>query len=177
MPIVWQGKHLIVELTQYLDKNRQPREYETVRRTTHGHIAAIVAITKDRKVILVEQLRVPHAARIVEFPAGLNDKAGGENVADLAARELLEETGYAPGTPLRCLMVGPFDAGLNDDVLEYYFTSDAHKVQESSPEDTEDIRVLAVPLDEFEQFCLDNQPFCDIKMLAPIAMARHLKLI
>lgn len=177
-PVVWQGKYVRVELTRYLNRLGQILPYETVRRMARGEIVAVLAVTEKREVVLTKSFRVPHGHKLdycIEFPAGLADK--GVDSAELARLELLEETGYAPGTPLTRLMAGPFDAGMNDDTLAYYFTAGARKVAEQALEPAEDIEVLTVPLDGLEDFLLANQPHCDIKMLGPVAMARHLKLL
>lgn len=52
----------------------------------------ILAITKDKKLILVRQFRPALKTYALEFPAGGIDK--NENPLDAAKRELYEETGY-----------------------------------------------------------------------------------
>ena len=71
-------------------------EYVTRRGVTG--IVVIVAITDDGKLVLVEQHRTAVHGRVIELPAGLvGDGAAhaGEALTDAAARELVEETGYA----------------------------------------------------------------------------------
>ena len=54
--------------------------------------AMIVGITKDKKLILIEQYRYLVGKTVIEFPAGgLN---GSENIKVGAKREFREETGY-----------------------------------------------------------------------------------
>lgn len=54
---------------------------------------AIVAITDDDLVVLARQFRAGPGRVLDELPGGLVDP--GESVLEAAARELLEETGYA----------------------------------------------------------------------------------
>ena len=65
-------------------------EYDVVR---HRGAAAVVPVTPDGDVLLVQQLRPAIRQKLVEIPAGLLDAAG-EDALACAARELFEETGY-----------------------------------------------------------------------------------
>lgn len=167
--VSWLGTFIRVEHTQYLTRLGVARGYEVVRRNTFGDIVAVFALTREREVVLVKSYRVPHDAWVVEKPAGLADKKG-EVAAELAARELEEETGYGGGTPMELVLRGPFDAGLNDDILLVYFTKDVVKLHEPQLEGTEDIQTILVPLDGLVDF-VEHPPtgvMVDMKLLAPI---------
>jgi len=92
---VWEGRYIAA-------KTRGRWEY--VSRTRNVGAAVILAIdegpfgeAQDRHVLLVEQYRVPLGRLCIELPAGLiGDEDESEAVADAAARELEEETGYRP---------------------------------------------------------------------------------
>jgi len=84
---VWEGRYIAA-------KTRGRWEY--VSRTRNVGAAVILAIDESH-VLLVEQYRVPLGRLCIELPAGLiGDEDESEAVADAAARELEEETGYRP---------------------------------------------------------------------------------
>ena len=56
--------------------------------------ANVVAITPDRRIVMVEQYRFGLDAVTLEIPGGVVDD--GEDPAETCRRELLEETGYGP---------------------------------------------------------------------------------
>lgn len=58
-----------------------------------GRTVAVVALTEGGRVVLARQFRPGPGTVIDELPGGMVDP--GEEIAAAAARELLEETGYA----------------------------------------------------------------------------------
>lgn len=54
--------------------------------------AIIVALTKDKKVVLQRQYRHPHKRWLWQLPAGTAED--GENIEEMIKRELAEESGY-----------------------------------------------------------------------------------
>ncbi len=173
----WRGKFVRVELTKWLDRLGRVRDYETLRRNTHGDVVSVFALTDRREVVLVKQYRVPQNSWVIEKPAGLADKKG-EAAAELAARELQEETGYCGGTPMELVLRGPFDSGFNDDIMSVFFTKDAVKLQEPQLEPAEDLETVLVPLDDLVDFVLHPPDGClvDMKLLStlPILQAKGL---
>lgn len=138
---VWEGKFLKVMVHdgwQYV-----------VRQGITG-IVCVVAVTDDRKLVLIEQHRIPVAARVLEMPAGLvGDEAGHEDEAEevAARRELLEETGYEAARMER-LFDGVVSAGLSDERLSFFLATGCRKVGPGCGDGTEAITVYEVPLDE-----------------------------
>ncbi len=86
--IMWQGAFITV---------RRQGNWEFVGRA-RGISAAVILAVDDGHVLLVEQYRVPLGRACLELPAGLvGDETAGEPIAQAAARELEEETGYRAG--------------------------------------------------------------------------------
>lgn len=128
--------------------------WEFVERTGVNGVVAIVAITDDDRIILVEQYRKPVGNRVLEIPAGLSgDIAGAEN-EDLiiaAARELMEETGYE-ATDWTVLGEAPVSAGLTNETVMFFRARGLTKTGPGGGDASEDIEVVEVPLAELRDF-------------------------
>jgi ADP-ribose pyrophosphatase len=110
----------------------------------------IVPMTRDGKVVFVEQFRRPVAAQVIEWPAGLvNDKAShdAETMEAAARRELLEETGYE-AEHLAFLVEGPVSSGLSSEIITFYQALDVVKKGPGGGDATESIKVHEIPLKE-----------------------------
>lgn len=109
-------------------------------------VAVVFALTEDRQVILVEQYKHGIATTCMELPGGYLD-SGTEDPAEAARRELLEETGYAVdeitllasfvNQPTRC-----------NNRTHTYFATGARRVTGQNLDDSENIHVQLVDLDE-----------------------------
>lgn len=147
---VFHGRFIRVVRRHFRDREQRAGIWEMVSRKTHGPIVAVVAVTPEHEVILNRIWRVPLNRYVIEFPAGLMDKAG-EAPEVCAARELLEETGYVTSGLTR-IMAGVFNAGLTPDELWVYLGLDARQTAAPDLEATEDIEVLKVPISRLRSF-------------------------
>jgi ADP-ribose pyrophosphatase len=128
--------------------------WEYVTRPGVAGVVVIVAVTEDRKLVLVEQYRPPVQKRVIELPAGLVGDIEGkrdESMATAAERELEEETGYR-AREMALLFEGPIAVGVSDEVLSFFHARGLERVGEGGGDDTEDIIVHEVPLEGLEDF-------------------------
>ena len=86
-----------VLLKAFRDEVRLPNGQTSVREwIDHPGASAIVPVFEDGRTLLVRQFRYPPRRAFLEVPAGKIDEPG-EAPADVAARELEEETGWRAG--------------------------------------------------------------------------------
>jgi ADP-ribose pyrophosphatase len=133
--------------------------WEFAERFGIGGIVAIVALTPDERVVLVEQYRIPVGARVVELPAGLagdTPELAGEALEVAARRELLEETGWAAGA-LERLAEGPPSAGLTTERISFFRARDLQREGEGGGDVSEDIEVHEVDLDAVDEWLGERQ--------------------
>lgn len=128
---------------------REHDSWEFASRTNATGVAVLVPLTDEGELILVEQFRVPVQNQVIELPAGLvGDTSDSDEPALTAAhRELEEETGYRAGR-LTPLLTCPSSAGMSDEFVTIYLAEQLVRVSEGGGDDSEDIIVHLVPLDE-----------------------------
>jgi ADP-ribose pyrophosphatase len=128
---------------------RKRGQWEYSERTNDGGLAVIVvAATPDRKVLFVEQYRVPVGARTIEMPAGIvGDIHAGESLELAAERELLEETGWQ-AAKVELLLVGPTSAGMSSERVAFMRATGLTKVHDGGGDESEQIVVHEIPIDD-----------------------------
>ena len=114
----------------------------------------VLGITKEKKVVLIEQYR--HGLRKVSFelPAGVCDP--GEEPLFSARREMLEETGYGGGEwqEWSVLCANP---STHTNYTYCYLAVGIEKLQEQALESSEEIDVHLFDVAEVEKMLLENQ--------------------
>ena len=106
----------------------------------------VVALTKEREVVLEKQYRHGAEQVMLEIPAGVMDEED-ESPFRAAQRELLEETGYASDRFIEVGKVYPNPATHNN-LTHSFLALDVEKVDQQSLDETEEIEVSLIPFDE-----------------------------
>jgi ADP-ribose pyrophosphatase len=124
--------------------------WDFVRRPQADVCVGILAITPENEILLVEQFRIPVQRRVIEIPAGIvgdEPEHLGESLAQTAARELLEETGYRAGN-IEPLLASPTSAGLTSEFIHLFLATNLIRENDGGGVSGEDIIVHRVPLPE-----------------------------
>lgn len=151
--------------------------WEYVERRNTSGVIAIVAISRDQRLILVEQYRKPIKSRTIETPAGLaGDIPGQEHEAlEVAARrELEEEAGYSGGN-WKCFGATPSSSGLTNELITFFVAQDVVKTSEGGGDESEDIRVHEIPLSELRTWLAARAAeglMIDYKIYAGLCLAQ-----
>ncbi len=106
--------------------------------------AAILPVLPDDRIILLRQYRAPVGGWIIEIPAGVVEP--GEDPAETARRELVEETGYEPGELVK-LAEFYLAPGYSTEKMHLYLARSLRYVG-ARPESYELIEVFEKPLAE-----------------------------
>lgn len=107
----------------------------------------IVALTPEKKVILVRQHRLGVDDYTLETVAGLVDE--GEDPEKAALREMMEETGYKPKklVLLKKLAANP---AIMSNYIYFYLATDCTRVAGQDLDSQEDIEVKLFSIDEVQ---------------------------
>lgn len=117
---------------------------------------AVVALTDDDQIVLVDQYRATIDDYLIEIPAGMRDKSGEEDLYT-AQRELEEETGYraARWEPLGRMLSTP---GVSSGWVEIFLARGLEHVG-STPEGPEEeaMGVMLVSFDVAVRMCMESE--------------------
>ncbi|SDL64296.1 NUDIX domain-containing protein [Sediminibacillus halophilus] len=138
----------------------------------HPGAVAVIPVTKDNKILFVEQYRKPLEKTLVEIPAGKLEP--GEKPEITAKRELEEETGYTTNelTFLTSFYTSP---GFADEIIHLYITKDLRLLEEEVAGDEDEfVDILELSLEEAEQLVKD-QRIHDVKTAYAVLYLRLLE--
>lgn len=156
--------------------------WEYAHRTNCSGAVGILPVTDNNEVILVEQFRIPLQTKVIEIPAGLvgdEPEFSSESMAETAARELLEETGYRAGK-ISPLFVGPTSPGMTTEVVSFFFASGLVREHQGGGTAHEDIVVHRIAISELDCWLAQRQSeglFVDPKIHACLYLAHQQGLI
>ena len=129
----------------------------------HRGAAAMLAIDKDNKVILVKQHRYPRGD-VLEIPAGTLEK--GENPKKCAFRELQEETGYKARKMVPLITYYP-SVGYNTEAIHCFVALGISNTGDLELDDDEIISVVKIDLKKLIKMILlgkiiDSKTICAV---------------
>lgn len=117
-----------------------------------GRVAAVLALTPDNKVILVEEFRPGPQKILLELPGGNVDK--NETPLDAVKREFLEESGYTGDFEFVAESIIDAYSG----AVRYHFVAKkCRKVQEPADTDVEFTNVVLMDLVQFRKHLKTGQ--------------------
>lgn len=165
--IGYKGKRVRVEEIEYLNGNKKIyREHVNA-----GPASVILPITEDGKVIMIQEARTPIKTVILALPAGMIEP--GELAEEAAIRELEEETGYLAKNIKFLLEYYPA-VGYSDEKISIYLATDLKKTKQHL-DDTEEIKVVELPLEEVEEMLDKNELITASTMIALLHYFRYEK--
>ncbi|MCT1903287.1 NUDIX hydrolase [Oceanobacillus sojae] len=140
---IFEGNIIDVQLDEVKLPNGETAKRELVY---HPGAVAVIPITSDNKIVLVEQYRKPLERTLIEIPAGKLEE--NENPLTAAVRELEEETGY---TTTNLSQVTSFytSPGFANELVYVYITNDLIKMENPpAGDDDEFVEIMEVTLEE-----------------------------
>lgn len=149
---VYDGKIVKLQVDDVILPDGKEAKREIVR---HSGAVAVIPITKEGKIVLVEQYRKPLDKSIIEIPAGKLEQ--GESSESTALRELEEETGY---TTKKLSYVTSFytSPGFADEIIYLYFTDELEELtQKVQGDEDEFIEIIEVTLEEANAFVKEQR--------------------
>lgn len=149
---VYQGKIISLKVDDVLLPNGKEAKREIVN---HPGAVAIIAITEEGNLVLVEQYRKALERSIIEIPAGKLEP--GEKPEYTAKRELEEETGYGCND-LQYLQTFSTSPGFADEVIHLFVAKDLYKIEEKADLDEDEfVELLEVTLEEAEEMVKEQR--------------------
>jgi 8-oxo-dGTP pyrophosphatase MutT (NUDIX family) len=106
----------------------------------------VVALTPDRRIVLIRQFRHGTNRVTLEIPGGAVDE-GGETALVAVQRELREETGYTAPEWVLLGTVEPNPA-IQDNLCTVYLALHAVPTHPLEPDENEEIELETCPMDE-----------------------------
>ncbi len=134
-----------------------------------GVVPLVFDAEGNPSVVLVTQYRPPYEAVVIEIPAGMRD-IDGEDTAEVARRELIEEAGLVAGQLDLLGEIYP-SPGMTDSITSLYLATDCSPTttDRQGPEE-EHMQILHLPLADALAM-IDSGEIRDAKTVTALLMA------
>ncbi|BCB04612.1 NUDIX hydrolase [Bacillus sp. KH172YL63] len=143
---IYKGKIIDLQVDEVELPNGKTSKRELIK---HPGAVAVIALTQEGKLVMVEQYRKALEKSIIEIPAGKLEP--GEEADKTALRELEEETGYGCGT-LDHLISFYTSPGFADELVHIYVARDIYVIEESREADEDEfVELIEVTVEEAEK--------------------------
>lgn len=154
---IYQGKIISLKVDDVALPNGKHSKREIVN---HPGAVAIIPITSDGKLIVVEQYRKALERSIIEIPAGKLEP--GEAPEITARRELEEETGYGCHE-LEYLQTFATSPGFADEVIHLFVARDLYPIDNKAALDEDEfVELMEISIEEAQEM-MTNQQIYDAK--------------
>lgn len=149
---IFEGKVIKLQVDDVTLPDGNTSKREIVK---HPGAVAVIAITKDKKIVFVEQYRKALEKHLVEIPAGKLEV--GEKPETTAKRELEEETGYTTNH-LRLLTSFYTSPGFADELVHLYITDKIELLQETKETDEDEfVEIIELTMEEAEELVKEQR--------------------
>lgn len=165
---IYEGKIITLRVEEVMLPDGKKAKRELIK---HPGAVSIIPITKEGKLVLVEQYRKALERSLIEIPAGKIDP--GEEPDVTAVRELEEETGYGAKsfTYLQSFATSP---GFANEVIHLYLAQDLYKIENPAAGDEDEfIGLLEVTIEQAEEMVASGKIY-DAKTAFAVLYAKNL---
>ncbi len=151
---IFKGRIISLQVDEVMLPNGSTSKREIIK---HPGAVAIIAITEEGKLVVVEQYRKALEKAIVEIPAGKLEK--GEDPELCARRELEEETGYGC-KDLKLISSFYTSPGFADEIVHVYLANGLYKIENAAGLDEDEfVNLMEITLEEAQGFIKDQKIF------------------
>lgn len=149
---IYDGKIVKLQVDEVILPNGKAAKREIIK---HPGAVAVIAITNEDKLVMVEQYRKALERSIVEIPAGKLEP--GEEPIVTARRELEEETGYGAHT-FTFLQAFATSPGFADEIIHLFVAKDLYQIEDKAGLDEDEfVELLEVSLEEAQAMVADER--------------------
>lgn len=161
--IAYKGRVFELQNLEIQLENKEIIKRDVLKMNFNGAVA-VLAVTKENKVILVKQYRAGADKELIEVPAGLIDD--GETPEEAAIRELEEEGGYK-AKRLEKITEFYTTPGFTDEIIYVFEAFDLEKTEQNLDDD-EYIDIIEYPIDK-----LDELDLKDVKTMVTLSFLKN----